>query len=152
MKFMPSAIDNNFQQRVKDSFARQQAMATLGIQLQSVEAGRVVLAMPYQGTLTQQHGFLHAGIISTALDSACGYAAFSLMPTDAAVLSIEFKVNLLSPARGQHFRFEAEVLKPGRTITVAEGKAYALQDDKKKLIASMTASLMAVYERAGIQH
>lgn len=149
---MPSAIDNNFQQRVKDSFARQQAMATLGIQLQSVEAGRVVLAMPYQGTLTQQHGFLHAGIISTALDSACGYAAFSLMPTDAAVLSIEFKVNLLSPARGQHFRFEAEVLKPGRTITVAEGKAYALQDDKKKLIASMTASLMAVYERAGIQH
>ena len=152
MKFMPSAIDNNFQQRVKDSFARQQAMATLGIQLQSVEAGRVVLAMPYQETLTQQHGFLHAGIISTALDSACGYAAFSLMPTDAAVLSIEFKVNLLSPARGQHFRFEAEVLKPGRTITVAEGKAYALQDDKKKLIASMTASLMAVYERAGIQH
>lgn len=149
---MPSAIDNNFQQRVKDSFARQQAMATLGIQLQSVEAGRVVLAMPYQDTLTQQHGFLHAGIISTALDSACGYAAFSLMPTDAAVLSIEFKVNLLSPARGQHFRFEAEVLKPGRTITVAEGKAYALQDDKKKLIASMTASLMAVYERAGIQH
>lgn len=149
---MPSAIDNNFQQRVKDSFARQQAMATLGIQLQSVKAGQVVLAMPYQEQLTQQHGFLHAGIISTALDSACGYAAFSLMPTDAAVLSIEFKVNLLSPARGQHFRFEAEVLKPGRTITVAEGKAYALQDDKKKLIASMTASLMAVYERAGIQH
>jgi len=149
---MPSATDDHFQQRVKDSFARQQAMATLGIQLQSVKAGQVVLAMPYQEQLTQQHGFLHAGIISTALDSACGYAAFSLMPADAAVLSIEFKVNLLSPARGQHFRFEAEVLKPGRTITVAEGKAYALQDGQEKLIASMTASLMAVYERAGIQH
>ncbi|MCG8463402.1 MAG: PaaI family thioesterase, partial [Xanthomonadales bacterium] len=120
---MATPLDPQFQQRVSDSFARQQAMSSLGIELASVEAGRVCLSMPYQGEYTQQHGFIHAGIISTALDSACGYAAFSLMPADAAVLSIEFKVNLLSPARGSHFRFEAEVLKPGRTITVAEAKA-----------------------------
>src|SRR5688572_30504142 len=113
-----------FAQRVRDSFARQAVMATLGAQLEAIEPGRVVITMRHRPELTQQHGFLHAGIVSTALDSACGYAAFSLMPADAAVLTIEFKVNLLAPARGPDFRFEAEVTKAGRTISVVDGSAW----------------------------
>ncbi len=102
--------DAGYAQRTRDSFARQAAMATLGATLESVEPGRVVLAMAHQASLTQQHGFIHAGMVSAALDSACGYAAFSLMPDDAAVLTIEFKINLLAPARGPRFRFEGVVI------------------------------------------
>ena len=91
--------DPDYEQRVRDSFARQQAMATIGAELTSVTPGIVEIELPYAAELTQQHGFLHAGIISTALDSACGYAAYSMMPADAAVLTIEFKVNLLAPGR-----------------------------------------------------
>ena len=101
--------------------------------------------------MTQQHGFLHAGVVSTALDSACGYAAFSLMPEDAAVLTIEFKINLLAPAKGERFRMEGRVLKPGRTITVCEGRAYALQDQKETLIATMNCTLMTVMGRTDIR-
>ena len=115
--------DDGYAQRTRDSFARQAAMATLGATLESIEPGRVVLAMAHRPELTQQHGFIHAGMVSCALDSACGYAAFSLMPDDAAVLTIEFKINLLAPARGPRFRFEGLVIKPGRTISVVDGRA-----------------------------
>jgi uncharacterized protein (TIGR00369 family) len=98
--------------------------ATLGASLGRVAPGAVDIAGWAPG-LTQQHGFLHAGMVATALDSACGYAGFTLMPPDAAVLTIEFKINLLAPARGERFRMEGRVLKPGRTITVCEGRAYA---------------------------
>ena len=107
-------------------------MASLNITMSKIEAGKVELSMPYNKLYTQQHGFIHAGIISTALDSACGYAAFTLMDPTAAVLTVEYKINLLSPAKGEVFLFEAEVLKPGRTITVAEGKAYAFNGEEKK--------------------
>lgn len=149
MTFTPQ--DTDFRSRVADSFARQEAMRTLGVSIESVEAGRVVLAMPHDGRLTQQHGFLHAGVVSAALDSACGYAAFSLMPVEAAVLTIEFKVNLLSPAKGETFLFKARVVKPGRTITVCEGEAFAVEDGKEKLIATMTGTLMAVIGREGVR-
>ncbi len=139
-------------ERVRASFARQTAMATLGIELASVEKGAVELRMPYAAPFTQQHGFIHAGIISTALDSACGYAAFSTMSADAAVLTVEFKVNLLAPAKGDRFVFRARVLKPGRTLTVCEAQAFAYEGDRAKLIASMTGTLMAVYGRDGISH
>ena len=142
-----------FAQRVRESFERQAVMATLGAQLESVEAGRVVITMQHRPELTQQHGFLHAGIVSTALDSACGYAAFSLMPADAAVLTIEFKVNLLAPARGPGFRFEAEVTKAGRTISVVDGSAW--QTDAKgqaQRVATMTATVMTVRGREGLKH
>lgn len=143
--------DNDFLARCQDSFDRQNVMHTLGLTLGDVGPGRVEMHMPYHPDFTQQHGFLHAGIVSTALDSACGYAAFSLMPADAAVLTIEFKINLLSPARGDRFVFRAEVTKPGRTISVADGKAYAVDEkDNEKLIASMTGTLMAVVGREGI--
>ena len=95
--------DPQFENRVRTSFARQQTMATLGIEIVWLKPGEIELKMPYAPAYTQQHGFTHAGVIATALDSACGYAAFSLMPADAAVLTVEFKTNLLAPAKGEYF-------------------------------------------------
>ena len=142
----------DYEDRVRTSFARQQAMATIGAELTLVTPGIIEIEMPYSAALTQQHGFLHAGVISMALDSACGYAGFSLMSIDAAVLTIEYKINLLAPAQGERFRMEGLVVKPGRTITVTEGRAYALDGGKQKLIATMNATLMAVVGRDGIKH
>jgi uncharacterized protein (TIGR00369 family) len=100
---------------------------------------------------TQQHGFIHAGIITTALDSACGYAAFSLMPADAAVLTVEFKTNFVAPAKGERFVFRANVVRPGRTLTVCDARAFALdQSAGEQLVATMTGTLMAVFERVGV--
>ena len=145
--------EEGFAQRVRESFGRQAVMATLGAQLESVEPGRVVITMQHRPELTQQHGFLHAGIVSTALDSACGYAAFSLMPADAAVLTIEFKVNLLAPARGPGFRFEAEVTKAGRTISVVDGSAWQTDaNGQPQRVATMTATVMTVRGRDGLKH
>lgn len=144
--------DPAFAERVRASFARQGAMHTLGATLGEVAPGRVVIELPWQAGLTQQHGFLHAGIVATALDSACGYAASTLMPADAGILTIEFKINLLAPARGQRFRMEGTVLKPGRTITVVEGRAYALDDGREKLVSTMNATMMAITGRDGIKH
>jgi uncharacterized protein (TIGR00369 family) len=104
--------------------------------------------------LTQQHGFIHAGMLAAALDSACGYAAFSLMPADAAVLTIEFKINLLAPARGPIFRIEGQVVKPGRTISVVEGRALQFEADgsNEKLVATMSATVMTVRGRDALKH
>lgn len=140
--FTPSNPD--FARRVEESFAQQAAMRSLGVSLARVEPGFVTLRMPFNAEFTQHNGFMHAGIITTALDSACGYAAFTLMPASKNVLSIEFKTNLLSPARAGEFLFEAYVLKAGRTITVCEGKAFELGANAQRLIASMTATMMAV--------
>ena len=143
--------DSLYRQRVEDSFALQGVIQTLGARLEKLEPGAVDIGLAWDRSLTQQHGFLHAGVVSTALDSACGYAAFSLMPEDAAVLTIEFKINLLAPAKGERFRMEGRVLKPGRTITVCEGRAYALQDQKETLIATMNCTLMTVMGRTDIR-
>ena len=136
--------------RVRESFALQGAMHTLGAQITHLEAGAVDISFDWAQGLTQQHGFIHAGILSAALDSACGYAGFSLMPQDAGVLTSEFKSNLLAPAKGQRFRCEGRVLKPGRTIVVAEGRAYAIDNGQEKLCATMQCTLMAVQGREGI--
>lgn len=150
----PRPADADFERRVRDSFARQAAMTTLGVRVDAVAAGRVELSMAHRAALTQQHGFLHAGIVAAALDSACGYAAFTLMPDDAAVLTIEFKINLLAPARGPRFRFAASVVKPGRTISVVDGRA--LQGDAEgaeaSLVATMTATAMTVRGRESLRH
>jgi uncharacterized protein (TIGR00369 family) len=135
------------EQRVRDSFARQAAMRTLGVQLGDVTPGRVVLWMEHRPELTQQHGFLHAGMLATALDSACGYAAFTLMPADAAVLTIEFKINLLAPAKGPRFRFEGVVTKAGRTISVVDGRALQIEAGAERPIATMTATVMTLTGR-----
>ena len=144
--------DSAFAERVRASFAKQGAMQTLGAALGDIAPGRVVIELAWAQGLTQQHGFLHAGMVATALDSACGYAAATLMPADAGVLTIEFKINLLAPAKGQRFRMEGVVLKPGRTITVVEGRAYALDDGREKLVASMNATMMTITGRDTIKH
>jgi uncharacterized protein (TIGR00369 family) len=144
--------DPAFAERVRASFARQAAMHTIGARLAEVAAGRVVIELPWQQALTQQHGFLHAGMVATALDSACGYAASSLMSADVGVLTIEYKINLLAPAQGTLFRMEGVVVKPGRTITVTEGRAYALDEGREKLIATMGATLMAISGRPDVKH
>ncbi len=144
-----------FAARVRESFALQGVMTTLGATLEVVEPGRVVLGLQHKAALTQQHGFIHAGVLATALDSACGYAAFSLMPAGAGVLTIEFKINLLAPARGPRFRFEGVVAKAGRTISVVDGRAFqygseAGNSDEPKLVATMTATVMTVTGRANV--
>lgn len=143
--------DPNFTGKVRASFANQRVMETLGIHIHDLQPGRIELRMPFAEAFTQQHGFLHAGILTTALDSACGYAAFSLMAAEAEVLTAEFKTNLLAPAEGSEFAFRATVLKPGRTLTVAEARAFSLSGGGEKLVASMTATLMAVYGRSDVQ-
>lgn len=144
--------DAGYAARVRDSFARQGAMATLGASLAQIEPGRVAIELAWAAGLTQQHGFLHAGMVATALDSACGYAGFTLMPADAGVLTIEYKINLLAPAKGQRFRMVGQVIKPGRTVTVTEGRAYAIDNGREKLIATMGATLMTITGRDDVKN
>ena len=143
-----------YEARVADSFSRQAAMATLGARLGRIAPGEVELLMAHRAELTQQHGFLHAGIVACALDSACGYAAFTLMPADAAVLTVEFKINLIAPARGPTLRFEGRVVKAGRTISVVDGRALqsAVEGGDESLVATMTATVMTVVGRDGLRH
>lgn len=141
------AQDPDYQARVTASFARQQVMHTLGLTIARLAPGEIELAMPFASAFTQQHGFIHAGIVTTALDSACGYAAYSLMPAGSDVLTVEFKTNLLAPARGEGFVFRGKVIKPGRTITVCEGQAFALRQREQKLVATMTGTLIAMLDR-----
>jgi len=133
--------------RVRASFARQGAMATLGADLADVGAGRVAIAVPIEPHLSQQDGFLHAGIVVAALDSACGYAALTLMPDDAEVLTVELKVNLLAPASGERLVAEGEVVRAGRTLTVCRGDGYAEQGSERVHVATMLATI--VRRRAG---
>ncbi len=146
---MPSfqPTDPDFERRVHASFARQRAMATLGASLSHVAPGEVDIVLPFREELSQQHGFLHAGITTTIVDTACGYAALSLMPPGAAVLTIEFKVNLLAPGQGERFVARGRVLKPGRTITVSSGEVFAVRGGAERLVATMTATNMTIRER-----
>src|SRR4029453_13314273 len=139
------ASNPSFVEAIRDSFARQSVMQLIGAELRTVEPGVVEISVPFRGDLMQQHGYLHAGIFTTIADSACGYAAFSLMPADAEVLSVEFKVNLLRPAQGTHFVARAEVIKAGRTLTVvrADVHAYSSEGDVQ-LIATMQGTMMSL--------
>jgi uncharacterized protein (TIGR00369 family) len=130
------------------TFARQQAMRTLGMSIARLEPGEVDLSMPYSLDWTQQNGFVHAGIITAGLDTACGIAAFTLMPAGCDVLTVEFKTNLLTPAKGERFCFRANVVKPGRTLTVCEARGFAHRGGAETLIATMTGTLMAMMPRA----
>lgn len=138
----------DFRQVATATFAAQRAMQTLGIKIARLEPGEVDLAMDYAPEYSQQNGFVHAGIITAGLDNACGIAAFTLMPEGAGILTVEFKTNLLAPAKGERFAFRALVVKPGRTLTVCEGRAYALNDGVESLVATMTGTLMAIMPRA----
>jgi uncharacterized protein (TIGR00369 family) len=129
------------------TFERQQAMRTLGISIARLEPGEVDLSMQYSAEFTQQNGFVHAGIITAGLDNACGIAAFTLMPPGCDILTVEFKTNLLAPAKGDRFVFRAHVVKPGRTLTVCEARAFAQTGGTETLIATMTGTLMALSHR-----
>jgi uncharacterized protein (TIGR00369 family) len=144
-RFEPRNPD--FRRIAADTFSRQRAMRTLGFTIARMEPGEVDLAMDYSPALTQQNGFVHAGIITAGLDTACGIAAFTLMPDGSDILTVEFKTNLLAPASGTRFIFRAEVIKPGRTLTISEARAYALRDGDEHLIATMTGTLMAMARR-----
>ena len=137
-----------FRKAAIDTFDRQPAMKTLGISIARLEPGEVDLSMKYSPGFTQQNGFVHAGIITAGLDNACGIAAFTLMPAGSDILTVEFKTNLLAPARGQRFAFRATVVKPGRTLIVCEGRAYAEHEGVETLVATMTGTLMALPRRA----
>ncbi|MCX8995720.1 PaaI family thioesterase [Rhizobiaceae bacterium BDR2-2] len=139
------------QARIEENFRRQPALRSMGAELTRIGHGLVELELPFSEKMTQQHGWLHGGAIAAGLDSACGLAAYTLIDADASVLTIEFKVNLLSPGRGERFLFHGEITKPGSTIIVADGRAYALTDGPAKLIASMTSTLMIVRGREDIQ-
>jgi uncharacterized protein (TIGR00369 family) len=152
-----SPRDPDFERRVRASFARQAAMATLGVTIERIQPGEVILRLPFDPRLTQQHGFVHAGIITSVVDSACGYAALSLMEPGAAVLSVEFKVNLLAPARGASFVAVGRVVRAGRTVTVVSGELRAQDSGADRgqgadlaagsLIAIVTGTMMAVRDR-----
>ncbi len=139
---MSAPLDEATVARVRASFARQGAMATLGAELADVAAGRVEIALPIEPHLSQQDGFLHAGVVVAVLDSACGYAALTLMPSDAEVLTVELKVNLLAPADGDSLVAVGEVVRAGRTLTVCRGDAHAEQEGGRVHVATMLATMV----------
>ena len=145
MTFTPANAD--FEQRVRASFGLQNVMRTIGAELVTVAPGEVVIALAFRDDLTQQHGYLHAAIVTAIVDSACGFAAYSLMPPEAAVLTIEYKVNFLAPAEGLRFIAHGRVVKPGRTVTVTTGDVVAETKTGPKPIATMLATMMTVTGR-----
>lgn len=138
------AANPSFAQEVESSFARQSIMKLIGARLSLIEPGVIEITLPYRADLTQQHGFLHAGVVTTIADSACGYAAYSLMPPGSEVLSVEFKVNLLRPAQGESFVARAEVIKAGRTLTVVRANVFGIaQSGNRELVATMQGTMIA---------
>ena len=144
---MTTPRDPDFEQRVRTSFGKQRLMTTIGAELAKVAAGQVDIRLPFRDDLTQQHGFLHAGTIAAVADSACGYAALSLMPADAGVLSIEFKVNMLAPAKGDAIVARGQVIRAGRTIMVCRADVVSISGAEEKLVAAMQGTMMVVTGR-----
>ena len=132
------------EERVRESFARQKLIQTLNGEISHVSPGELHITAPFDERFTQQDGFLHAGIVTTLIDSACGYAAYTLMPDNSRVLSVEFKINFLNPAQGQYFRAEGRVIKPGKTLTICDGKMFALANNQETLIAMMQATMICI--------
>lgn len=141
-------LDPDFESRIRASFGRQGLIHTLNGKIGYIGPGELHIEAPFDERFTQQDGFLHAGIVTTLMDSACGYAAYTLMPADSRVLSVEFKVNFLNPARGERFRAEGRVAKSGRTISVCEGKLFALQNGRASLVAMMQATMICIRKDA----
>lgn len=140
-------VDPDFEARVRASFARQGLMGLIGAELGRVEPGLVEIVLPYRDDPTQQHGYFHAGATSTIADSAGGYAAFTLFPADASVLTTEYKINLLAPAEGTRLRALGRVVKAGRTLSVCDVEVFALRDGTERLCAKMLQSLIALHGR-----
>jgi uncharacterized protein (TIGR00369 family) len=145
-----TAKDPGYAERVARSFSRQGLMETIGASLLRVAPGEVDIALPVTPKVSQQHGFTHAGAVSTIADSACGFAALTLMSPTAGVLTAEFKINLMAPAAGERLVACGRVVKPGRTLTVAQAEVFAETGGERKLVALMTATLVAVEGREGV--
>jgi len=146
----PEPINSGFEERVRASFARQGLMETLGASIARVSPGEVDLVLPMSPSLSQQHGFMHAGAVASIADSAAGYAALTLMPPGAGVLTAEFKINLLAPAMGDRIVARGRVVKAGRTLTLAQSDVFAEREGQEKLVALLTATLMSIEGRAGV--
>jgi uncharacterized protein (TIGR00369 family) len=143
--FTPS--DPDFEARVRASFDRQAFMATIGATLTRVEPGAIEIHLPIRPNLTQQHGFVHAGAVASIADSACGYAAASLSSADTGVLAVEFKINLMAPAAGDHLIARGRVIRAGRTLSVCQADVVAVSDGVEKPVAILTATIMTVRDR-----
>ena len=139
--------DPEFESKVRSSFAKQTAMQTLGAVMGKIEPGQVEIEMPFQAHLTQQHGFIHGGIVTSILDSACGYAAFSLSAPDSGVLTVEYKVNFVAPAKGERLVARGQVLRPGASITVCKGNVVAYDGGEEKLVTTMLMTMMILPNR-----
>jgi uncharacterized protein (TIGR00369 family) len=139
------AANPGFADRVRDSFARQAAMRLIDARLTQVEPGRCVIELAVRDDLTQQHGFVHGGVVGMIADSAGGYAAFTLMPADASVLTVEYKINMLAPAAGDLLIATGEVLKPGRSLSIVRADVFAVQGDRRTRVAAMQQTLMVMH-------
>ena len=142
--------DPDFEARVRDSFARLALMRTIGARLVKVAPGEVDIDMPVRDDLRQQHGYVAAAIVTAIVDTACGYAAMSLMPAGANVLTVEYKVNFISPARGERLLAHGRVVKAGRALTVCAGEVYALNDGEQKPVAAMLGTMVALENAAEV--
>jgi uncharacterized protein (TIGR00369 family) len=136
--------NRSFAEEIEQSFRKQTVMTLIGAGLTRVEPGVIEITLPYRADLAQQHGYLHAGIVTTIADSACGYAAYSLMPPNSEVLSVEFKMNLLRPAKGEMFSAVAEVVKAGKTLTVVRADVFGVEHDRRDLIATMLGTMICL--------
>ena len=143
--------DDGLFNRIAESFGRQGLMHTLGASLAQASPGEVIIRMPFSPAISQQHGFAHAGSIATIVDSACGYAALTLMGEDKAVLTSEFKINLLAPAIGTHFEAMGRVLRAGRRVHVVQGEAWAIAGESRKQVAVMLATMMVIEGETGLK-
>jgi uncharacterized protein (TIGR00369 family) len=141
-------LNPNFAADVAASFAQQQIINLIGARLSLVEPGVVEITLPYRADLTQQDRYLHAGIVTTIADSACGYAAFTLMPAGSRVLAVEFKVNLLRPARAAEFVARAEVIKAGKTLTVVRADVFGIDENGRQLVATMQGTMMRISNKS----
>ncbi len=141
--------DPAYEARVRESFSRQNHMATLGAQIVFIAPGEVHLAFPFAPQFCQQNGFMHAGAVASVADSANGYAAHTLAPPDTDVLAVEFKINLLTPAQGAGFLACGRVLRPGRTLTICQADVFATGDVERILIATMLSTIIVRPRRSG---
>ena len=139
--------DDNYKDRVKKSFARQKFMHFINAKLTKVDPGYCEIDLPFSENLTQQHGFFHAGIVASIADNAAGYAAYSLMESSSSVLTVEYKINLVSPARGERLTGKAKVIKHGKTLTICQAEVYAVGKNDEKLCAVAQVTLMELKNR-----
>ena len=143
--------DKEAEARVRGSFARQTIMTTLGAEIAAVRPGEVEIVLPFSDKILQQHEFIHAGAIATIADSACGYAALSVMPREAAVLTTEFKINLLAPAKGERLRAIGRVVRSGKKLVITLGEVFAEEGGARKQVALITATMMVVNTETGLR-